>query len=452
MAKLTFYGGAQEVTGSCFLLETATTRILVDCGLFQCPKVCALRNYEDFSFDPKAIDALFISHAHIDHVGRIPRLVRQGFRGKIYSTPPTMELAELMMRDSMGLLEREVERETKKEAEPLYTEEDIGRAMELWHAVDYGTEVKVGDMVAVPRDAGHILGSTMWVFTIEGKKIAITGDLGNPETALMRQTYVMNDLDYLVMEAVYGDRIHESAPERKMKLERAIEDTIKAGGVLMIPAFSLERTQELLYELNGLVENGRVPAVPVFLDSPLAIKATEIYKKYHHYFSSEAERLIKKGDNIFQFPLLKMTASTEASKAINEVPPPKIIIAGSGMSTGGRIVHHEHRYLSNSKNTLLLVGYQAARSLGRQLQDGAKTVHILGDVVPVLANVLMLSGYSAHADHNALYSVVERSADTLKHVFVAQSEPKAALFLVQRIRDYLGIEASSPKIGESVEF
>jgi metallo-beta-lactamase family protein len=445
MAKITFYGGAQEVTGSCFLLETAKTRVLIDCGLFQCPKLCASRNYEDFPFDPKTLDALFVTHAHVDHVGRIPKLVKEGFRGKIYSTPPTKELGLLMLEDSMGLLEREAH------GEPLYVMEDIERAASVWETVNYKNAFEVGDLKVTPYDAGHILGSTIWRFEADGKRIAITGDLGNPETVLMRQTDDLLDLDYLVMEGVYGDRTHESHAERKLKLERTIEDTIKAGGVLMIPAFSLERTQELLYELNELVERGRVPAVPVFLDSPLAIKATAIYKKYDSYFSDEAVKLVRHGDNIFQFPRLKLTLHTEESKQINKVPPPKIIIAGSGMSTGGRILHHEQRYLRDSKSVLLLIGYQAARSLGRELQDGAKTVNILGETVPVLAKTVALTGYSAHADHNALFALVERSADSLKKVFVAQAEPSSGLFLVQRIRDYLGIEAVSPKFGETYE-
>ncbi|MBI5045732.1 MAG: MBL fold metallo-hydrolase [Candidatus Niyogibacteria bacterium] len=455
MVKLTFYGGAQEVTGSCFLFESDTAKILVDCGLFQCAGECAKRNEEPFLFDPASVSALFITHAHLDHVGLIPKLVKDGFRGKIYSTPPTKDLAELNLKDSLNIMEKEAKRGNDNgEAggkKFLYSQEDLARALKIWETRRYGEAVAVSDFKIILRDSGHILGSAIFEIQVNGKKIYVTGDLGNSPTPLLRPTYEVRDADYLVMEALYGDRLHETQEERKLKLERAIEDAMKAGGTLMIPAFSLERTQELLFELNNLVEHGRIPQVPVFVDSPLAIHATEVYKKHEDYFNKEAAYLISSGDDIFKFPGLRFTLTTEESKSINEVLPPKIVIAGSGMSTGGRILHHERRYLSDPKSTLLLIGYQAAGTLGRHIQDGAKTVTIFGEEIPARAKIVAISGYSAHPDSAALFRFAERSVDTLKKILLVQGEPKSLLFMAQKVKDYLGIEAIAPRYKDSVE-
>ncbi len=438
------------MTGANHLVEYDGGKILVDCGLFQGTKTCEDQNHDPFGFDPKQISTLFVTHAHLDHVGRVPKLVKEGFRGKIISTAPTRALAEVSLIDSMGILEKEAKREGR---EAPYGKEDVKKAMALWETSMYGETVHLGGAKAVLRDAGHILGSAM-VELVFGKgafekKVVFSGDLGNPPTPLLSPTYNLTDADYLVLESTYGSKEHEGKEERKLKLERALEDTIKGGGVLMIPAFSIERTQELLFEMNDLVENGRINQVPVFLDSPLAIKATDIYKKYEDYFNKEAKYIINSGDDIFKFPGLKFCLKTEESKAINNVEPPKVIIAGSGMSTGGRIIHHEKRYLSDPKNTLLLISYQAAGSLGRQLKDGAKWVTILGDKIPVNAKVEKIDGYSSHPDMNGLYNLVEKNADKLKKVFVVQGEPHSALFFAQKVKDYLGIEAEAPTRGES---
>jgi metallo-beta-lactamase family protein len=275
--------------------------------------------------------------------------------------------------------------------------------------------------------------------------------LGNSPTPLLRDTEQVNDANFLVIETTYGDREHEGKEERKLKLERIIEDTIKQKGVLMVPAFSLERTQELLFELNDLVENRRVPQVPVFVDSPLAIRAVDIYKKYDAYYNKKAKYIMDSGDDLFKFPGLKFTLTTEESKQINEVPPPKVIIAGSGMSTGGRILHHERRYLSDPKSTLLLISYQVAGSLGRQLKEGLKEAKILGEIIPVKARVVSLSGYSAHPDKNGLLRFAEDNYGTLEKVFAIQSEPKSALYFTQMVRDHLGLDIVCPKYGDSFE-
>lgn len=456
MAKVSFYGGAQQISGSCILFEGERSKILVDCGLFQCPRVCELQNYEPFPFDPSSIDGVIVTHAHTDHTGRIPKLFKEGFKGKVHSTPPTKDLADVMLRDSLSLMEKEGSHKEHKEKEMLFEEMHLEEVSRNWETHEYHEEFSIGEFRIRLLDSGHILGSAMVEIMVknkrgEEKKIVVTGDLGNPPTPLLPFPEKVTDAHILIIEGTYGDRMHEGREERKQKLERAIEDTVVKKGVLMIPVFSLERTQEILFELDELVEHDRVPRVPVFLDSPLAIHTTEIYRKYERFFNKETQYIIDSGDKIFKFPMLEFTMTTEESKKINDVPPPKVIIAGSGMSTGGRILHHEMRYLPDPNSTLLLVGYQAAGSRGRQLQDGAKEIEIFGETIPVRAQIIRIHGYSAHPDQEMLMDFVHDSADTLETVFVTHAEPQPALFFVQRIRDHLGIHAYAPKLGESFE-
>ncbi len=446
--KLSFFGGAQEVTGSCILLESEKTKLLVDCGLFQGVRFMEERNRLPFPFDPKIIDALLVTHSHLDHIGRIPKLIKEGFKGKIFSTGATRDLGHLMLTDSLKVMKKEI----KDKAEKLiYREEDVDATMMQWKGLNYHEPFEVGDFKINFKDAGHILGSAIIEIVCNKKKIVFSGDLGNSPTPLLRNMEEIKDANFLIIETTYGDREHEGRSERKMKLERIIEDTIKAGGVLMIPAFSIERTQELLFELNDLVENGRIPKIPVFVDSPLAIGAIKIYQQYENYYNKEAKYIIASGDDLFKFPGLQFTETTEESKKINDIPPPKVIIAGSGMSTGGRIIHHERRYLPDPKSTLLLISYQVAGSVGRQLKDGAKEVNILDEPVTVRARVCALAGYSAHPDKEGLYKFVENNHDTLEKVFAIQSEPKSTLFFVQMVRDHLGISIVAPKYGDSFE-
>lgn len=449
------------MTGACYHFDSASstssgqgTKILVDCGLFQCPRVCEPQNYEPFPFDVSEIEAVFITHAHIDHTGRIPKLFKEGFKEKVYSTSATKDLARLMLEDSLGVMEKEAK---SANAELLFGVADIEHAFKNWEGVEYHDQITVGDFKVRLLDAGHVLGSSMIEITAPDgksgatKKILVSGDIGNPPTPLLRPTEIVNDANVMLVESTYGNREHEDREGRKLKLERIIEDTVRKSGVLMMPAFSLERTQELLFEINNLVTEGRVPMVPTFLDSPLAIKATAIYQKYERLFNDEAKYVIGPGGKLFDFPMLKFTLSTEESKAINDVRPPKIVIAGSGMSTGGRILHHERRYLSDPNSTLLIMGYQAAGSRGRQLADGAKEIEMFGERVPVRCRVETIKGYSAHPDCNMLVEFVKHSVDALENIFCVQGEADAALFLVQRIRDYLGIHARAPRIGESFE-
>lgn len=450
MGKLSFFGGAQEVTGANYLLETEKVKILVDCGMIQCPRFCSGRNRDEFSYDVASIDALFVTHAHIDHTGRIPYLVRKGFRGTIYSTPPTKDFAAVMLEDSMGVLEKEASKEG--EHEPLYTLKDIEETMRLWEAVPYGKSITVGDITVVMHEAGHVLGSAMMEMQVEGKKFLFTGDLGNVPIPLLSPPDMVKGIENLIIESAYGNREHEDVGERKVKLERAIEDVIKRKGTLIIPAFALERTQELLFELNDLVEHGRIPRIPVYLDSPLSIKATAVYKKHQNYLSKEAKAIIRTGDDLFQFPGLHMSLSSEESKAINGIPSPKVILAGAGMMQGGRILHHARRYLPGRENMILFVGYAAAGSLARRIIDGEQLVSIFGEKIQVNAEVRSIRGYSAHADTNGLFDFVQNTADTLQNVFVVQGEPAASLFLSQRIRDYLGVRATAPRLGDTFSF
>ena len=460
--KLHFLGGTRVVTGTNYLLETKNAKILIDCGMFQGAQHVEDKNYEDFPFNPKEIDCLLVTHAHIDHTGRIPKLYKDGFRGKILATRPTKDFAKNMLEDSQGILEREARELGRK---PLYREKDVAESLELIEGIDYGKKIDLGKGISCRfRDAGHILGSAIievWVpktptsrrgsRQTKETKIVFSGDLGNPPVPLLRPTEFIDEADYVIVESTYGDRVHEATVQRKDLLENAIEDTIARNGTLMIPSLALERTQELLYELNELVENHRIPKVPVFIDSPLAIRALEVYKKYPEYYNKKATYLIESGDDLFKFPGLTLTKTAEESKRINNVKPPKVIIAGSGMSTGGRIMHHEIRYLPDPNSTILFVSFQIAGSLGRRIFDGVKEVKIFRETIPVRAETRAIAGYSAHADQNMLRNWVDKIKRPIKHIFVVQGEEEPALALVQLIKDHLGMEASAPMLGDVVE-
>lgn len=449
--KLTFFGGAKSVTGAEYLLESGGTKILIDCGLSQGGRYAEEANWKPFAYRPNELAAVFVTHAHIDHVGRIPKLVKDGFEGAIYSTPPTRDFAETLLLDSEHILGEEAR---EKHRAPLYTEADVTRAAERWRGVRYHEPITVGPFRIELFDAGHILGSSFIAIEVEGKRVVFSGDLGNsPAPFIQPREELPADTDFVLVESVYGGRVHEGVDVRRDAIENLVEDTVAHGGVLMIPAFAMERTQELLFELNSLVEEGRIPRVPVFIDSPLAIRVTAVYERYSRdplYFNRDAIVAARKGDAIFKFPGLAMTLTREESQAINSVPPPKVIIAGSGMSQGGRILRHEARYLGDAKNTIFFVGYQAHGSLGRRILDGEREVTINRMKIPVRARAIQISGYSAHADQPQLLDWLNGARGNLRKVFVVQGEEDEAAALSAKARDTLAIATHIPSPGEVV--
>lgn len=460
--KLIFYGGVGSTTGANIMLEFDQKKISVDCGLLQGGRED--KNFEPFKYNPKSVDFLLITHAHMDHIGKVPKLVRDGFRGKIISTQETMELASPMLKDALTVMR------TRHPDKILFDEDDIAKSLALWEGRKYGEKIKLfEDCFLEMINAGHILGSAIMKITckMEDKirTIAFTGDLGNSPSPLLPDNDVPKGADYLVMESVYGDRNHESKEERREKLKKAILNGIQKGGTIVIPAFSIERTQVLLYEINNMVESGEIPKVPVFLDSPLAEKVTDIYKKYENDFKQSVQNEIKSGDDIFDFPGLRIVGRAAESAEIEKISGAKIILSGSGMSEGGRVVNHEMHYLPDPKATIILVGFQAVGTLGRRLQDGTKEItppappYIKGgrrendfsypNKIKVRATIENITGYSSHKDSEHLLEFVEQVAP--KKVFVMMGEPKSSLFLTQRIRDYLDIDAIYPKEGEEYD-
>ncbi len=451
--RLSFYGGAGKVTGSNFLIEGARGKLLVDCGIEQGRDFCEECIYGPFPYDVKTIDALVVTHAHLDHVGRIPKLVKDGFRGKIYMTAPTKDLSELILRDSVGILAEEALRRGKA---PLYGEQDVDTTFSLIETLEYHSEKEVAPGLSIyVRNTGHILGSaSVRVKDEEGVTVALTGDIGNSPSPLLPDWEPVTDADALVMESVYGDRLHPSQQRRVELLRDTLAKAIARGGTILIPAFSLERTQLMLYELSNFFDAGDIPRIPVFLDSPLAIKVTAAYEKWGPtYFKPETEDEMKREGSIFEFPFLRKTFSRAESMAIERTPGPKIIIAGAGMSHGGRIGQWETRYLPDSSTTLFIVGYQAPGTPGRRIVEGASSVRLAGNEVKINAKIEKLEGWSAHADRDELLKFAEAALAEKrpKVIFTAIGEPAAERFLAQRIHDYLGARAVVPELGQTWE-
>ncbi len=454
-SSITFYSGADTVTGANFLLDTGSSKILVDCGTLQREtNHCDESNSKAFAYNPGDIDVLIVTHAHADHIGRIPKLVHDGFKGTIYSTPATHDLASIMFDDALNVMRTESE---KHGCDVLYEKPDVERAMSLWQSHEYHDTFQVGDTSVEFLDAGHILGSAMARFTRSHRTIIFTGDLGNSPEPLLNDTESPVGANYIVMESVYGDRLHEGRDERVDALQSAIESTRERQGTLLIPSFSLERTQVLLFEIDKLIEKG-MQSIPVYLDSPLAIRATEVFRTYPELLNPDAQAHFRNGRDPFTFKNLQVVHSTGESRDIHKVSGAKVIIAGAGMSSGGRIRAHEVQYLPDKNASVLFVGYQAPGSLGRRIQDGARSVVIDGVTVPIHASIDSLGGYSGHADRDGLLNFVEKATTTedgspskLEKVFVVMGEPRAELFIAQRIHDFLGVEAHVPGAGESVQ-
>jgi len=431
-------------------VEIKDRKILVDCGMFQGSNFNEAKNLDDFLFNPREIDALLVTHAHLDHIGRIPKLVKDGFKGKIYMTKATRELALLIWEDAYSIMEYE---HKKFQSPILYDEDDIAAAFKLCSGLDYYQPVDLGvGAQAVWKDAGHIFGSAFIEVEAEGKKIVFSGDIGNSNVPILRETDQMSEADILVCESTYGDREHESRRESLDLILNLIKEGSARGGAIMFPAFSLERTQEFIYDLHEMTKGEKtLPRMPIFLDSPLAIKAIPVYRKYPEYYDRQAKMLRDAGDDFFKFPQLEITSTPEQSKHINSVPPPKMIIAGAGMMNGGRILHHAFRYLSDPKSTLVIVGYQAEGTLGRQLYEGAERVRIFGQEIEVKCTVKAIGGLSAHADQPKLLSWVRGAKSLPKKVYCVHGEPHAATELGHRLRDELGIKTYIPDFGETVE-
>ncbi len=450
--KVKFLGAAQNVTGSKFLLETEKSRLLIDCGLYQ-EREFRYRDWEDLPVSPASIDEVVLTHAHIDHCGYLPKLVKNGFKGRIFCTHPTAEIAEIALLDSAKLQEDDAEFKRKRHEHegkkgpypevPLYTIADARKVFPLFETISYHEEFQVmPDVKAVFYDAGHILGATMLELKINenGKeKICVfSGDLGRWNNPILPDPEIINKADYVFMESTYGNRLHEDQETAIEKLCRIITDTQEAGGNVIIPSFAIERAQELLYYLYKLIQADRIPHLMIFLDSPMAIDVTEVFKKYSDYFSPETRNLIEDGQSPFDFPLLKITRLTEESKAINHLKGTSIIIAGSGMCTGGRIKHHLANNITRAENTILFIGYQAEGTLGREILERPKKVRIFGKIHPVQARIEKINGFSAHADKNELLKWVSNFTGTPEKIFVIHGEKKVvadfASFLSERLK------------------
>ncbi len=449
-ARLTFHGGAGTVTGANFLLDLGSTKLLVDCGILQqeYPGGCDTVNFEAFPYEPAEMSALLVTHAHADHIGRIPKLVRDGFRGTIYSTAATRDIAAIMFADALHVME---EHAVKHGCDLLYEKKDIDDALARWQTHNYHEAFSIGDASVELYDAGHILGSSVARITRDDRSILFTGDLGNTPEPLLRDTEVPTGVEYVVIESVYGDRVHEARDERRDNLRFAIEEARARENTLLIPSFSLERTQILLYEINAMVEDKVLDPIPVYLDSPLASKITEVFRRYPELFNDAARERLQRGDDPFAFPGLNVTKNTAESGEIHRARGAKIVIAGAGMSGGGRVRAHEKYYLGDPRASILFVGYQAPGTLGRRIQDGQKKVQIDGEYIRVHAQISTLTGYSGHADRDQLLSFIEHAGEKLERAFVTMGEPRASLFLAQRAKDFLGIDCVVPEKGTSVE-
>lgn len=458
-----FFGAAKVVTGSNYLITTKDYKILIDCGMFQGNEELDRLNYNDFHFDPKEIDFMILTHAHIDHSGRIPKLVKDGFRGKIFSTKPTFDLCKIMLVDSAKIQESDAQWENKKRQragqkliEPLYIMEDADYSLKFFEPYLYNQMISINTDVSIRfKDAGHILGSSILELWIkennEEIKIVFSGDLGMPGRPIINNPDFIEGADYLVLESTYGDTIHEPFKESTEKLINIINKTALRGGTVIIPSFAVGRTQELVYELNNYYEYHNVEEymkVPIYVDSPMAVEATEVFEQNSSSFNTETRELILKGDNPFTFENLRYIKSQEESIILNKTDYPKVIISSSGMATAGRVRHHLKHNLWNPKNSLVFVGYQAEGTLGRILLDGVKKVKLLGEEIHVGLEIYDLEGFSGHADQKFLLEWVEKIKNKPKKIFIIHGESEASETLAHLIEEKFNINTIIPNLGD----
>jgi metallo-beta-lactamase family protein len=458
IGTIRFLGAAREVTGSCYLLTLPKAKILVDCGVVQGANNSRDRNCEPFAYDPVTIDLLFLTHAHLDHSGLIPRLVKEGFRGRIITTTATADLIGPMLLDSAKIMENDAERMSRRllrkgggSVEPLYTTENVEKVLPLIDRAKYGQVIDTGTGIKYCfLDAGHILGSGSLALWIEGgKKIIFSGDIGKKGNPIINDPTLATEADYVVMESTYGDRLHKNSADTVKELVEAITTTFEKGGNVLIPAFAIGRTQDILYILNRLVREGSLQKLTVTIDSPLAEKATRIYLSHPELFDEEALRLLR-GGRIGDAIAVRFTQSSEESMAINKIKSRAVIVAGSGMCEGGRIGHHLKHNLWRPECSVIFVGFQAQGTLGRRIVDGAQSVLIWGEEIAVRARVWTIGGFSAHGDQKELLAWLSafRSKPT---IFVTHGEEKAALAFADRVREQYGFLTHVPELGQEFE-
>jgi len=463
--KIRFLGATHQVTGSSYFLDAGGVKILIDCGLFQ-ERDYSYRNWKSFPVPPDQIHYLLLTHVHLDHSGLIPKLVKEGFAGDILLTPASKEIFPIVILDSARMQEEDAafkkqrhEKEGRKgpyPEVPLYTVKDAEKCFPLLKDVPYEEYLSLNDRVKVCfHNAGHILGSAMIEIIIQDEKgprnIIFSGDVGQWGNPLLNNPSVFDRADYVVMESTYGDRNHGNPQDIDEKLCKIVNDTVKAGGNVLIPTFAIERAQELLYHFNRLAHAERIPYIVTFLDSPMAVEITKVFEQSKKYFDKETLELFKDGQDPFDFPGLKLVESVEASKAINLIKGSTIIMAGSGMITGGRIKHHLIRNIARPESTLLFVGYQAVGTLGRQILDGVSPVRILGQFYPVRMKIERIDGFSAHAGMDDLMRWLNNFKSPPKHVFLTHGEEESILSLENYLQSKVGWEVSAPTYMEEYD-
>ncbi len=461
---LTFLGAAQNVTGSRYLLEANGGRFLIDCGLYQ-ERPYLVRNWDPFYVPPETLDAVLLTHAHLDHCGLLPKLVQEGFKGKIYCTPATSEIAKIVLLDAAKIQEEDAAFKIKRHQRegrtgprpvtPLYTVADAEATLPFFHPVGYKQPVSLGDGIEVCfYEAGHILGSSNVVVRVrqgdEMRTILFSGDIGRWKTPILLDPTMFTEADYLVMESTYGNRLHGDRDHIVDELEEIIQSTYEAGGNILIPSFAVERAQEVLYYLNQLLIQDRIPHLTVFMDSPMAIRVTQVFQNHPELFDEDMLQLLQRRESPFDFQGLKMIETVDQSKAINHIRGTVIIIAGSGMCTAGRIKHHLTRNIERYESTVLFVGYQAVGTLGRQIVDGHEEVRILGQYYRVRARIAQITGFSAHADQNELLQWLAGFQKPPRQLFVTHGEPEAAHQFAALVRQQKGWEVTVPQYQTTV--